>query len=104
MRWPRAGRYLLAEDRLAGGVEAELGYAWAAVSLPVSVRLFDQSFLYSAPRLGTWSDGAIFGVPLGVSVRVYDGFILRAEAQLSWQGFKYYNRRTHLGGAVVYQF
>lgn len=90
--------------RFAGGVEGELGYAWAAISLPLAVRAFDQTWLYSAPRLGNWSDDPSFGVPLGASVRVYDGFVLRAEAQLSWQDFKYYNRRFTFGGGAAYQF
>jgi hypothetical protein len=95
---------LVHEQRVAFGVEGELGYAWAAMSLPVALRLFDESWLYSAPRLGTWSTDAIFSVPLGLSLRVYDGFSLRGEAQLSWQDFQYYNRRAHFAGAAVYQF
>jgi hypothetical protein len=95
---------VLREPRIAFGIEGELGYAWAALSLPVAVRLFDESWLYSAPRLGTWSTDPIFSVPLGLSLRIYDGFSLRAEAQLSWQDFQYYNRRAHFAGAAVYQF
>ena len=95
---------LVRESRVAFGVEGELGYAWAALSLPVALRLFDESFIYSAPRLGTWSSDPIFGVPLGLSLRVYEGFLLRAEAQVSWQNFQYFNRRTHFAGAAVYQF
>jgi hypothetical protein len=94
----------LSEDRVAGGIEGELGYAWAAVSRPFALRVFDQSFVYTAPRLGTWSTGPIFGMPLGVSLRVYEGFMIRAEAQISWQDFKYYNRRAHLAAGVAYQF
>jgi len=92
------------EPRVAFGIEGELGYAWAALSLPVALRLFDESWLYSAPRLGTWSSDPIFGVPLGLSLRVYDGFSLRGEAQVSWQNFQYFNRRAHFAGAAVYQF
>jgi hypothetical protein len=92
------------EDRFAFGVEGELGYAWAALSLPLALRLFDQSWLYSAPRLGTWSTDPIFGVPLGLSLRVYEGFAIRGEAQLSWQNFQYFNRRAHFAAAAVYQF
>jgi hypothetical protein len=95
---------LVRESRVAFGVEGELGYAWAALSLPVALRVFDQSFLYSAPRLGTWSSDPIFSVPLGLSLRIHDGFSLRAEAQLSWQNFQYFNRRAHYAGAAVYQF
>ncbi len=94
----------LRTSRFAGGVEAELGYAWAALSLPGAVRLFDQTWVYTAPRLGTWSTDAIFGLPGGVSARVYDGFVLRAEAQVSWQDFQRFNRRTHLAAGAAYQF
>jgi hypothetical protein len=95
---------LLRHDRFAGGVEGELGFAWAAFSLPIAVRAFEHSWIYSAPRLGTWSTDALASVPLGASVHVHDGLIVRAEAQVSWQDFKYYNRRTILGGAAAYQF
>jgi hypothetical protein len=91
-------------DRFAGGVEAELGYGWFSLSLPMALRLVDQSFFYVGPRLFNWSLDPGFGIPVGLSVRVYDGFILRAEWQRSWQGFKYYNRRDHLGAAAAYQF
>jgi hypothetical protein len=95
---------LVRKSRVAFGVEGELGCAWAALSLPVALRVFDQSFLYSAPRLATWSSDPIFGVPLGLSLRVYEGFVLRGEAQVSWQNFQYFNRRAHYAGAAVYQF
>lgn len=96
--------YALRADRLAAGAEVELGYAWAALSIPAAIRIVDRSFLYTAPRLGTWSFDACFFIPVGASVRVYDGFFVRAEWQRSWQDFKYYNRRDHFGAAVAYQF
>src|SRR5262245_55807721 len=40
---------LVHESRFAFGVEGEAGYAWAALSLPAAVRLFDESWVYSAP-------------------------------------------------------
>lgn len=91
-------------DRFVAGAEGEAGLLWAAVSLPFAVRVFDQSFVYSAPRLGTWSSDALVSLPLGTSVRIYDGFMLRAEGQVTWQGFHYYNRRVVVGGAAAYQF
>lgn len=91
-------------DRFHGGVEGELGYLWFSLSLPVAIRIVDQSYLYASPRLFNWSVEPAFGIPVGGSVRVYDGFILRAEWQRSWQNFKYYNRRDHLGVAAAYQF
>jgi hypothetical protein len=91
-------------DRFAAGSEVELGYAWAAVSLPLALRVVEQTWIYSGPRLGTWGLDRCFFIPLGVSVHVYEGFILRAEWQRSWQDFKYYNRRDHYGLAAAYQF
>lgn len=91
-------------DRFAAGIEQELGYAWFALSVPVSVRLFDQTWLYTAPRFGTWGVELYGGLPVGLSVRVYDGLMLRAEWQRSWQDFMYYNRRDHYGLAVAHQF
>jgi hypothetical protein len=29
---------------------------------------------------------------------------VRGEAEMSWEDFKYYNRRAHLAAAVAYQF
>jgi hypothetical protein len=95
---------LVREPWLAGGVEGELGFAWAALSTPFALRLFDESHLYTAPRLGTWSNGVIASVPLGLSLRVTGGLSLRAEATVSWEDFAYYNRRTHLAGAAAFQF
>ena len=94
----------LRADRLALGVETEVGFAWGGVSMPVAARVFDQTWIYSGPRLGTWGLDPIFGVPVGVSARVVDGLILRAEWQRSWQSFEYYNRRDHLGAAIAYQY
>lgn len=91
-------------DRFIGGVELEGGYVWLGTSLPVALRLIDQTHLYAGPRLGTWGVDPIFGAPVGLSVRVVGGLVLRAEWQRSWQSFKYYNKRDHYGGAVAYQF
>ena len=60
--------------------------------------------MYAAPRLFNWSRDLAFGIPVGASFRLYDGFILRAEWQRSWQDFKYYNRRDHYGAALALQF
>ncbi len=100
-----AARVNLVRTRLvAGGVEGEAGYAWAGVSTPFALRLFDESFLYTAPRIGTWSTGLIASVPLGLSLRIVDGFLLRAEAAVSWQDFAYFNRRAQFAAAAAYQF
>lgn len=94
----------LRTDRLAASFEQELGYAWFAASTPVALRLVDQTWLYTAPRFGTWGAELSFMVGLGASVRVYDGMMLRAEWNRSWQDFKYYNRRDHRGLALAHQF
>jgi hypothetical protein len=91
-------------DRVAAGAEAELGYLWLGLSAPLSLRVFDQSHVYTAPRLFNWGRDLSFGIPVGVSARLYDGYILRAEWQRSWQDFKYYNRRDHYGVALAAQF
>ncbi|MBK7585202.1 MAG: hypothetical protein IPI67_34070 [Myxococcales bacterium] len=91
-------------DRLAAGVEQELGYAWFGLSTPMALRLVDETWLYTAPRLGTWGFDLAFFIPVGLSVRVVDGLMLRAEWQRSWQDFKYYNRRDHYGLAIAHQF
>ena len=96
--------YYLKHDRFSGAAEAELGGAWAAFSLPIAFRLIDQTHLYASPRIGTWGLDPIFGIPVGVSARIYRGFILRVEWQRSWQDFAYYNRRDHFGAAGAYQF
>lgn len=94
---------LLATDRVAAGVEAELGYAWAAFSLPLAVRTVDETWLYTGPRAGTWGMNLLLSVPAGASVRVVDGFMLRTEAQVSWQDARRWNRRAHLGVAAAHQ-
>ena len=90
-------------DRFAGAVEVELGWAWGALALPVAVRLFDETWLYTSPRLGNLGDEVTPGLPLGLSVRVWDGLMVRAEGQVSWAAFRWYNRRVHLGLGVAYQ-
>lgn len=95
------GRFLTT-DRVVAGTGVEVGYAWGAASLSGAVRLFDDTWLYTAPRLFNWGKFAAFGLPFGASVHVTGGFHLRAEAQLSWEDFQYYNRRLHLGAAAVY--
>jgi hypothetical protein len=94
----------LRADRVALGLEAELGYAWAAGALTGAGRLFGESWLYAAPRLGTLGGHWAVGLPAGVSFEIVNGLSLRGEAQLSWVELKYYERRTHLAAAVAYQW
>jgi hypothetical protein len=87
-----------------GGVEGELGYAWGAISLPLAAGPTEEIWVYTSPRLGTWGDSLTPFLPLGLSVEPVEAFVLRAEGQVSWEDFKYYNRRVHVGLAGAYQF
>jgi hypothetical protein len=91
-------------DRVVAGVGAELGYAWAGASLSGAVRLFDDTWLYASPRVANWGILVGAGIPVGLSARVYRGFVLRAEGQASWEALKYYNRRFHFGAAAAYEW
>ncbi len=91
-------------DRFAGGVEVELGWAWGAFVLPMAVRLFDETWLYASPRIGTLGDEITPGIPVGFSVRLYEGLIVRLEGQASWAAFEAFERRFHLGLAVANQW
>jgi hypothetical protein len=86
------------------GVEGEAGWAWAALALPASLRIVGELRVYTAPRIGNWGSEWTPGIPVGVSVPIYGGFVLRAEGQVSWADFKYYNRRFLAAGAVVFQW
>jgi hypothetical protein len=98
-------RYDIASGRWAAlAAEAEVGLFWAAVSVPVSLRLWRGMALYSAPRLGVWGPELTPFIPLGVSGQIVEKLLVRAEAQVSWSDFQYYNRRVHLGLAVAYQW
>jgi hypothetical protein len=91
-------------DRFAGGLELQLGHAWGALVLPVAVRLHDQTWVYTSPRFGTIGRDPSFGVPVGLSVRVWSGLALRGELQSSWQDFRYYNRRLHSALGVAWEW
>ena len=94
----------LRSDRFAGGIEAEAGFLYASMSVPLALRLWQEVWLYSNPRLGNWGPELSGFVPVGLSAELYRGVFLRAEAQYSWEDFKYYNRRRHLGIAVGYRW
>jgi hypothetical protein len=94
----------LDHDRLLSGVELELGWAWAALSFPLALRLFDQTWLYTAPRIGTFADQVTPFVPLGLDARIYEGLKIRVEGQVSWAAFDVFNRRFHLGAGVAYDW
>lgn len=95
---------LLRADRFAGGAEIEGGYAWAGASVPCALRLFDETWLYTAPRVGTRSYNWAIELPAGLNVRVYEGWMLRAEYRISWVELDPYSRRSHAALGVAYQF
>lgn len=98
-------RFDLAAGRWAAlGAEIEAGLFWGAVSVPVSFRLWRNAALYTAPRLGMYGPELTPFLPVGVSLPVADTLALRAEAQVSWAGFEYYNRRVHWGLAIAHQW
>jgi len=89
-------------DRFIAGVGIEGGFAWYGGSLSAAGRLFDDTWIYTAPRLSDWGIFLTPAIPVGITTRIVGGLGLRAEAQVSWEDFKYYNRRFHLAGAAVY--
>jgi hypothetical protein len=91
-------------QRAALAAEVEGGLAWVAVGVPATLRLWRGSALYTAPRLGTWGSDITPFVPIGVSVSLARSLVLRAEAELSWADFRYYNRRLHWGFAIAHQW
>ena len=70
----------------------------------MAVQPIDGFWLYTAPRLGNQGVYATPAFPLGLSVRLFGGAVLRAEASLSYADFLAYQRRTHLGLGAAYQF
>lgn len=98
-------RYQLASgSRAALAAEVEGGVAWAALGVPATLRLWRGGALYTAPRLGTWGSELTPFVPLGISAQIARSVALRAEAELSWADFRYYNRRLHWGLAIAHQW
>jgi hypothetical protein len=95
---------LVRADRFAGGVEAEVGYGWGALGIPMAVRLFDQTWVYSTPRVSNFGvDPALF-IPVGASVHLYGGSFLRLEYQSSWAKFQAYNQRNHFAAGLAVQW
>ena len=90
--------------RLAVSPELELGLFWAAASVPMTLRLWQGTGIYTSPRLGNWGAEVTPFIPVGVTSELFLGLVLRAEAQLSWANFQYYNRRVHWGFAVAHQW
>jgi hypothetical protein len=95
---------LVHKDRYVLGTSAEAGYAWGGLSLSGALRILEDSWIYTAPRISNWGDGVLVGVPFGLSVHVVSGLHIRPEVQVSWTDWKYYNRRIHSGIAAAYDF
>lgn len=84
--------------------EVEGGFAWAALSVPMAVRVWNDVGVYCSPRLGNWGPDLTAFVPCGVHGELLRGVIVRGEVQLSWADFEYYNRRAHWGLGVAHQW
>lgn len=97
-------RFLAAQGRFWAAAEVEAGFAWAAVSLPVAVELWQPLGLYCSPRVGNWGVELSGFVPCGASIELGSGLVVRVELQLSWAGFAYYNRREHVGLGLIQQW
>jgi hypothetical protein len=95
---------VLRGDRLRGGVEAEAGYGWAALAVPFAVRLFEQHWLYSSPRVSNYGIEPVVGIPLGLNLHLQGGGFLRVEYQSSWAKLQAFNHRHHLGAALAVQW
>jgi hypothetical protein len=92
-------------DRFFLGIEPELGFAWVAGVVPIAVRIVDWSFIYTSPRFGTRGEDWALDVPLGASVRLYEGLSLRGEYAVSWShDLTYYQQRRQASFGAAYQF
>jgi hypothetical protein len=98
-------RWSVARSRhVALAMELELGLFYAGFSVPASLGLWPGGALYCSPRLGNWGPDLTPFLPCGLSVDVSRGLSLRAEGQVSWAEFQYYNRRVHWGFAVAHRW
>lgn len=89
---------------LSAAIEAEAGFAWAALSLPLAWRPSASLAVYCSPRLGNWGPDVTGFLPCGASFDLGLGIALRAELQLSWADFAYYNRRMSAGAGIAQQW
>jgi hypothetical protein len=86
------------------GIEGEGGYGWAGASIPFAVRLFEETWLYGAPRVSNFGIYPAVGTPVGVSWHVDKGAFLRFEYQASWTELLAYQLRHHLGAGFAVQW
>ncbi len=95
---------LARNTRAALALDAELGFAWAALSLPASVRLVGDARLYTGPRFGSRGINWAVDVPIGLSMPIDRRWVLRAEYSSSWVELRNYQHRHLMGMALAYQF
>ncbi len=96
---------VLRADRLVLAPEVELGILWGAVNAGAALRLFEQTWIYAAPRFGTRGSTWSVEVPAGFSIGIPGGVMLRAEWRVSWAGeLSYYQQRQMFGAALAVQF
>ncbi len=88
-------------EPLYAGTELEAGFAWAAISVPISLHAAAPLWLYGSPRLGTFGVHLTPALPLGLSVETLPGLVVRGEWQVSWEQFLAYQRRRHVGGGAA---
>jgi hypothetical protein len=86
------------------GVEAEAGYGWAAGGIPFAARLFEQTWIYSEPRVTNWGIYPVVGIPVGLSLPIEKGAFLRLEYQPSWERLQRFNLRHHLAAGLAVQW
>ncbi len=99
-----AARVLLERNGgLAWGVEGELGYGWAALSVPLALRMWGESWAYAAPRFGTWGIGPVLALPVGASFHAGEAVFLRVEGQAAVQDLAWTKRRFLAGAAIAHQ-
>lgn len=96
---------LVRTHRLVIAPEVELGAIWGAVNGGVALRLWNEMWLYSAPRFGSRGSTWGFDVPVGISAHIYEGFTLRVEGRAMWTGaITYYEQRRVFGLALAHPF
>lgn len=87
---------------LTASVEIEGGVLWAAMSLPIELRVPGELRFYVAPKVGHWGPRFAPFIPVGLSAPLLSGISLRAEVMWSWADLEYYNARLHGSAGLAY--
>lgn len=94
----RTRRFVIAPD-------VQAGLVFAAFDAGAALRMWGETWLYTAPRFGNRGTKWAIDVPAGISAHLYEGFMLRAEYRLTWAGeLSYYEQRPVFGVALARQF